>query len=185
VERRYLSFLGRADKGKGIDLFFRQVETLSPGRGHTDFRLSRLLIFSLTFMVSPLGSQPTPGGQQTPFGRQRAQRWGDQQPGSPASLKGDHAERDHPISPDERHHRYRHRHRGYHGVDPGLGNWGDRPPRNPSIADIEAAISFIEEKLPALSLRCRDYYLATFDDRNRDRDYGRLQTSLSPFGKTT
>jgi glycosyltransferase involved in cell wall biosynthesis len=45
-------------------------------------------------------------------------------------------------------------------------------PHNPSLADIKEAIAYIQRHFDEMSQRCRTYYLATFDDRNWDRDYG-------------
>jgi glycosyltransferase involved in cell wall biosynthesis len=69
----------------------------------------------------------------------------------------------------------------------GITDWiGDRETgrivsANPSPAEIEAAITYIQAHFPEMSQRCRAYYLATFDDRNWEREYGWL-LELLPAG---
>jgi glycosyltransferase involved in cell wall biosynthesis len=175
VERRYVSFLGRADKAKGIALFFELVETLAPRNAGYEFQIvtssdiqpylkglspaarSRLRVVN----KSHLSDKELRAGATNSLAVLSLYKETMQSGIIPvAMMKGT------PVI----------------GTDiEGISEWirdretGVIVPRDPSTADIEAAISFIKKKLSAMSPLCRDYFLATFDDSNWDRDYGWLR----------
>lgn len=175
VERRYVSFLGRADKAKGIDLFFELVETLAPRTTGYEFQI----VTSSDIQSYLKGLSP---GARSRLRVINKPRLSDKELREAAAsslailalyketmqsgiipvalMKGT------PVI----------------GTDiEGITEWirdretGVIVPRDPSTADIEAAISFIKGNLLKMIPQCRDYYLATFDDRNWDRDYGWLR----------
>jgi len=52
------------------------------------------------------------------------------------------------------------------------GETGKIVSANPSLAEIKEAITYIQAHFKEMSERCRAHYLAIFDDRNWEREYG-------------
>jgi glycosyltransferase involved in cell wall biosynthesis len=178
VPRRYVSFLGRADKAKGIEAFFALVERTAQTNPDREFQ-----IVTSSYIEAYLQRLSPQARQKLRVVNKMQLADGDLRDGVANSLAVLALYKETMQS----------------GIIPvalmkgtpvigtdieGITEWirdretGVIVPRDPSAADIEAAISFIEKELPAMSPRCRDYYLATFDDRNWDRDYGWLREFL-------
>jgi glycosyltransferase involved in cell wall biosynthesis len=62
---------------------------------------------------------------------------------------------------------------------------GIRVSSNPSIEEIKSAIGYIRNNFYQMTGRCRIEYLEIFDDRNWDRDYKWLKKLLSSHNKTS
>jgi glycosyltransferase involved in cell wall biosynthesis len=180
--RNYISFLGRAERAKGVDRFFDLVEGL--GSEAFNWRFQIVTASNITGYLKKL-SPPARARLRVVNSpeisdaviRQAAARSlavlalykeTTQSGVIPVALmKGT------PII----------------GTDiEGITDWlrdretGVIVPPNPSLADIQEAIAYIQSHFAEMSERCRAYYLATFDDRNWEREYGWLLEFLPLSG---
>jgi glycosyltransferase involved in cell wall biosynthesis len=175
LERRYISFLGRADKAKGIELFFDLVEALAPHDPDYEFqiitsspiqsylgRLSEAARNRLRVVNKPrLSDEEIRAGAANSLAVLALYKETMQSGVIPVALmKGT------PVI----------------GTDiEGITEWikdgetGVIVPRDPSTKDIQEAISFIKRNLQEMVSKSRSYYLSIFDDRNWERDYGWLR----------
>jgi glycosyltransferase involved in cell wall biosynthesis len=178
INRRYVSFIGRADRAKGIEAFFDlvknggssnlaweyQIVTSSNIQGYMQ-RLSQTDKRQLHVInKSRLSDRELRLGAANSLAVLALYKETMQSGVIPVSLmKGT------PVI----------------GTDiEGITEWiqdgktGVIVSRNPSSAEIMAAIRYIQENFSEMSAKCRQYYLATFDDRNWDRYYGWLASIL-------
>ena len=178
TERPYVSFLGRADKAKGIELFFDLVSDAS--------RVKESWMYQIitSSNIRPY-LQKLPGNVGERLHVINKPQLSDQEiwAGAASSLAVAALYKETMQS----------------GIIPialmkgtpvigtdieGITEWiqdgetGVIVSRNPSSAEIMAAIQYIQENFAEMSAKCRRYYLATFDDRNWDRYYGWLASIL-------
>lgn len=182
AERNYISFLGRAEPAKGVDRFFDLVAGLGPEDSNRQFQIvTASNIAGYLKKLSPAGRARLRVVNAPEISdaviRQAAARSlavlalykeTTQSGVIPVALmKGT------PVI----------------GTDiEGITDWirdretGRIVSANPSPAEIEEAITYIQAHFPEMSERCRAYYLATFDDRNWEREYGWLLKLLPADG---
>jgi glycosyltransferase involved in cell wall biosynthesis len=171
---RYVTFLGRADRAKGIDLFYNLVARTTQGNMDLEFQI----VTSSDIQNSLEKLDPTARRKMHVVNRPQIYD-AELRDGAANSLAVMALYKETMQS----------------GVIPlalmkgtpvigtdieGITEWirdretGVIVPPNPSVADITAAIAYIQSHFAEMSQRCRASYLATFDDRNWDRDYGWL-----------
>lgn len=174
-KRRYLSFLGRADRAKGIDLFFSFVEELAEIAGDWQFQIvTSSNILGHLEKLSPLARQKL-WVINKPQLTDRDLR---QAAASSLSVLALYKEtmqsgvipvawmQGAPVI----------------GTDiEGITEWirdretGVIVSRSPTAPEIEAAITYIRTHFDEMSARCRSAYLSNFDDRNWERYYGWIE----------
>jgi len=179
AERRYISFLGRADQAKGIDSFFTLVEgmaqenrdvyfqivTSSPIQTYLE-KLSPAARSRLKIVNKPrLTDGELRAGAANSLAVLALYKETMQSGVIPVALmKGT------PVI----------------GTDiEGITEWirhgetGIIVSINPSREELWEAVRYIREHIAEMSPKCRQYYLDTFDDGNWDRDYGWLKEYLN------
>jgi glycosyltransferase involved in cell wall biosynthesis len=171
-DRRYISFLGRADRAKGIHLFFQLVETateeglgwefqiITPSdiRGHLQ-GLSARARKSLRVVNRPqISDREIREGAANSLAVMALYKETMQSGVIPVALmKGT------PVVGT--------------GIE-GLTEWlqdqktGVIVSAQPSVQEIKHAVSYILAHFDQMTGPCREYYLGTFDDGNWERDYG-------------
>jgi glycosyltransferase involved in cell wall biosynthesis len=177
--RRYISFLGRADRAKGIELFFTLVEGFAQNGLDGEFQI---------VTSSDIGKYLK---ALSAMARERL-RVVNQPQISDKDLRQ--------AAADSLAVLALYRETMQSGVIPvawmkgtpvigtdieGITEWvrdretGVIVSANPSLEEIKRAIDYIRGHLQEMTQRCRAEYLATFDDGNWDRQYGWLKERLS------
>lgn len=177
--RPYISFLGRAEKAKGVDRFFDLVETLGPGISPRQFQI--VTASDIAGYLKKLSS----GARACLHVVQASE--------IPDAVLRQAAARSLAVLA-------LYKETTQSGVIPvalmtgtpvigtdieGITDWlrdgetGRIVAANPSPGEVQAAITYLEVHFPEMSRRCRADYLATFDDRNWERDYGWLLKLLA------
>ena len=178
VSRRYISFLGRADRAKGIEEFFQLVEAGARRQLNYDFQivtssdiqqylngLSATALRKLRVVHRPrLSDNELREGAANSLAVLALYRETMQSGVIPIALmKGT------PII----------------GTNvEGITEWiRDRETgviisNKPTIEEFQAAITYIQDHIEDMMVSCRSQYLATFDDRNWDKHYGWLRSII-------
>ncbi len=178
IPRRYISFLGRADRAKGIEEFFQLVEEGAKEQLNCDFqiitgsdiqpylkRLSAAAFRKLRVVYRPqLSDQELRDGAANSLALMALYRETMQSGVIPLALmKGT------PII----------------GTNiEGITEWvrdretGVIVSNKPAMEELLAAIVYVQDHLEDMTVRCRSHYLATFDDRNWDEHYGWLRSII-------
>ncbi len=179
VERRYVSFLGRADKAKGIELFFDLVEALTPHDPGCEFQIvTSSPIQSYLDRLSPtarnrlrvvnkshLSDKELRAGAANSLAVLALYKETMQSGVIPVALmKGT------PVI----------------GTDiEGITEWikdretGVIVSANPTLEEITTAIAYILNNFQDMKIRCRAVYLSNFDDTNWSKHYGWLKSLIS------
>lgn len=177
--RRYISFLGRADRAKGIELFFKIVESFAKNGLDGEFQivtssdigkyleaLSPMAMQKLRVVNRPhISDKDLRQGAADSLAVLALYKETTQSGVIPVAwMKGT------PVI----------------GTDiDGITEWvrdretGVIVSANPTLEEINLAISYIRDHLQEMTQRCRAEYLVTFDDGNWDRQYGWLKEMLS------
>jgi len=170
--RRYVSFLGRADRAKGIEIFFALIEKMAQDNLEGEF-----LIVTASNINSYLETLSSAARQRLRVINKPKISDQDLRETAANSLAVLALYKETMQS----------------GVIPvalmkgtpvigtnieGITEWirdgetGVIVSANPSLAEIKEAITYIQTHFKEMSERCRAHYLATFDDRNWEREYG-------------
>ncbi|MGP8104960.1 MAG: glycosyltransferase family 4 protein [Desulfobaccales bacterium] len=180
IPRRYLSFLGRADRAKGIELFIALIEEFTP----TDTGLEFQIVTSsdIQAFLEALSPQARQGLRVINRPQVADQDLREAAANSLAVLA-------------------LYKETTQSGVIPlalmqgtpiigtdieGITEWiragetGVIVSRNPSAAEIEKAAIYIQSHLTEMTANCRAEYLATFDDRNWGKQYGWMLDLIKP-----
>jgi glycosyltransferase involved in cell wall biosynthesis len=179
-ERHYISFLGRADPAKGIELFFNLVEDCA--RTNPDWLFQIVTPTDITAYIEKL----------SPAARERLRVVSRPQL-SDAELRQGAANSLVVVA--------LYKETMQSGVIPvalmkgnpviatnieGLTEWledrktGVIVSAQPTVQEIQSAISYIMTHFDEMTGPCRQYYLGTFDDGNWERDYGWVRGLLRP-----
>lgn len=179
IPRRYFSFLGRADKAKGIELFFDLVDTMADHYPGCEFQIvTSSPIQNYLNRLSPAARENLRVVNKSQLSD------GDLRAGAANSMAVLGLYKETMQS----------------GVIPvalmkgtpligtdieGITEWirdretGMIVSANPSMTEIASAMNYIRQNFSEMSKKCRGYYLSTFDDRNWDRYYGWLKEMVS------
>jgi len=181
--RRYVSFLGRADRAKGIKLFFELVESMAPAAKDFEFQ-----IVTASNIRPYLEALSPPAREKLRVVYKPRLSDADLREGAAQSLAVLALYKETTQS----------------GVIPvalmkgtpvigtdieGLTEWlrpgrtGVVVSREPDVKEIRDAIAYIQNHFEEMSRQCRADYLAIFDDRNWERHYGWLREFLPGGGQ--
>ena len=182
VERRYVSFLGRADKAKGIDLFFEWVETLAPRNAGYEFQI----VTSSNIQSYLEGLTPPARSRLKVINKPRLsdKELRDAAAGSLAVLALYQETMQSGIIPVALM-----KGTPVIGTDiEGITEWirnretGVIVSNKPTIEELQGATTYIRDHFEDMMIRCRSQYLAIFNDSNWDKHYGWLWNKISSEG---